>query len=271
MTCLSILRFKVQTKIVLEVPIIGTFLLFQRGNRLVAHGVSSSKSSGLCPHGFPNGACPLCSGMGGGGSARTRNMRRNPGEMTYNECYAIWQMMKAAKLQNDRLEKQQQAAQIENAQKLNNMNTDIASKNIFLRMFSSNFVKDGITTINNFVKNIAKIATNITNFVVQGFNTIVNSVKNFITDISGKIALFFGEEKQAIEDNIKKAVKAIKEKFISLFGFINKSNREEETEEIVKKEEKKIISLKQIRQKLKLLKENQKDDNKQHSTQHKHT
>ncbi len=233
----------------------------------MTHGVSSSKNAGLCPHGFPNGACPLCSGMGGGGSATTRNMRRKPGEMTYNECYAIWQMMKAAKLQNDKLEKQQQVTLIENAQKLSNMNMNLANKNIFQRVFSSNLVQSGINLLSNITKNIVKFANNITNFVVQGFNIIVNSVKNFMTDISGKIALFFGEEKQALEDNLKKIVKSVKEKFISLFGFINKSNREEETEQIVKEQEKRIFSLRQIAEKLRLLKETKDNDSKQYSTQ----
>ncbi len=237
----------------------------------MTHGISSSKNAGLCPHGFPNGACPLCSGMGGGGSATTRNMRRRPGEMTYNECYAIWQMMKAAKLQNDKMEKLQQLGQAENSNRLNNLNINSAGKNIFQRILSTNFVQSGISILNNLGKNIIKFTNNITNFVVQGFNTIVSSVKNFIADISGKIALFFGEEKQALEDNLKKAVKIIKEKFISLFGFINKSNREEETEEIVKKEEKRIFSLRQIRQKLRLLKEKQENADKQHSTQQEHT
>ena len=81
----------------------------------MAHGVTS-KSSGLCPHGFPHGACPLCSGMGGGGSSRTRNLRRRPGEMSYNECYAVWQRMKASKLEKDRIEKQQELALIKAAQ-----------------------------------------------------------------------------------------------------------------------------------------------------------
>lgn len=251
----------------MEVPIIGTFLLYMRRNKLLTHGVSSSKNAGLCPHGFPSGACPLCNGMGGGGSSSTRNMRRKPGEMTYNECYAIWQMMKAAKLQNDKMEKMQQIAQLENANKLNNLNVKFANNNIIQRILSNNLLQGGINILNNFGKNITKFTTNITNFIVQGFNTIVSSVKNFIADISGKIALFFGEEKQALEDNIKKAVKAVKEKFISLFGFINKSNREEETEQKVKEEEKRIFSLRQIKQKLKLLKKSKDNDGKQHSPQ----
>ena len=232
----------------------------------MTHGVSSSKNSGLCPHGFPNGACQFCSGMGGGGSASTRNLRRKPGEMTYNECYAIWQMMKAAKLKHDQLDKQQQISQLENKQSLNNLNLNLGV-NIFQRILPMNIINRTINGLTSAVKNVTNFMKNMSNFVIQGFNIIANSVKNFISDISGKIALFFGEEIQAIEDNIKKIVKSVKEKFISLFGFINKSNREEETEQKVKEEEKRIFSLKQIKQKLKLLKEKKDNDNKHYSTQ----
>ena len=47
-----------------------------------------------CPHGLPAGACPVCSGMGGGGSAKKADPAPK-NEMSYAECYAIWMRMKA--------------------------------------------------------------------------------------------------------------------------------------------------------------------------------
>ena len=54
----------------------------------------NTKPPGTCPHGLPVGACPICSGMGGGG-AKKADSTAKPGEMSWNECYAIGQMMKA--------------------------------------------------------------------------------------------------------------------------------------------------------------------------------
>ena len=243
----------------------------------MTHSVSS-KSSGTCPHGFPGGACPFCAGMGGGSSARTRNMRRRPGEMTYNECYAIWQRMKAAKLEKDSMEKLLQAENAKAVQNSKLSSNRILNQNFMQRILNFPIIQNSInilnvigTNIKNLINNSLKFINKLTNFIVQGFNTFVNAAKNFIIDISDKIAAIFGETKLALEENLKKFTKSIKEKFVSLFGFINKSNREEETEEIVKKEEKKIFSLSQIRRKLQLLKDRQKDADKQHSTQQEHT
>src|SRR5574344_3064205 len=52
-------------------------------------------SSGSCPHGLPHGACPICSGMGGGSSVKREDKAK---EMSYDECYAVWMQMKAQKL-----------------------------------------------------------------------------------------------------------------------------------------------------------------------------
>ena len=58
---------------------------------------NNSAKAGLCPHGLPASACPICSGGGGGIKRTDRNTRRHAGEMTWNECYAIWQRMKNEK------------------------------------------------------------------------------------------------------------------------------------------------------------------------------
>ena len=53
--------------------------------------------AGTCPHGMPLGACPICNGMAGGNSTTKRDIPRNAGEMTYNQCAAIGAMLKAQK------------------------------------------------------------------------------------------------------------------------------------------------------------------------------
>ena len=51
---------------------------------------------GSCPHGLPAGACPICSGMGGGG-AKKADFSAKPGEMSWNECAAIGAFLRAQK------------------------------------------------------------------------------------------------------------------------------------------------------------------------------
>ena len=53
-------------------------------------------NTGLCPHGLPPGACPICSNMGG--TFRQSDRNRNLGEMTYHECVMIGNMLKARAL-----------------------------------------------------------------------------------------------------------------------------------------------------------------------------
>ena len=52
---------------------------------------------GTCPHGLPLGACPICDGMAGGNSTTKRDIPRNVGEMSYNQCAAIGAMLRAQK------------------------------------------------------------------------------------------------------------------------------------------------------------------------------
>ena len=55
------------------------------------------QTAGKCPHGLPIGACPICSGMGGGSIKKDRDKPRVAGEMSYNECMAEWMKILAAK------------------------------------------------------------------------------------------------------------------------------------------------------------------------------
>ena len=46
-------------------------------------------SSGLCPHGLPPGACPICSNMGGGGSTRVGERPQKAGEMSEDDLRGV--------------------------------------------------------------------------------------------------------------------------------------------------------------------------------------
>ena len=59
-------------------------------------------NAGLCPHGLPPGACPICSKMGGGGSLRVGERAQKAGEMSYHQCAMIGNMMRARELAEKR-------------------------------------------------------------------------------------------------------------------------------------------------------------------------
>lgn len=57
---------------------------------------SNNSKIGTCPHGLPQGACPICSGMSGG--MKKTDFSAKPGEMSWNECAAIGAFLKAQKM-----------------------------------------------------------------------------------------------------------------------------------------------------------------------------
>ena len=71
-------------------------------------------SAGLCPHGLPPGACPICSKMAGGGSLRVGERPQKAGEMSYHQCAMIGNMMRARELAEKRHAQQlEQQAEVE--------------------------------------------------------------------------------------------------------------------------------------------------------------
>jgi len=57
---------------------------------------------GMCPHGLPPGACPICSKMAGGSGLRAGERPQKPGEMSYHQCVMIGNMMRARELAEKR-------------------------------------------------------------------------------------------------------------------------------------------------------------------------
>ena len=55
------------------------------------------KNSNSCPHGLPAGACPICSGMGGGSKKDKVVEKKDPQEWSYAKCLSVGMQMKAQK------------------------------------------------------------------------------------------------------------------------------------------------------------------------------
>ena len=149
-----------------------------------------SVRAGLCPHGLPPGACPICSGMGGGEKVKTADFTAKPGEMSRNECAAIGAFLKS--LQNARMAKE----------------ADFQQRLINIARFEANMAKTA-EQLNQFIQNMSQhtltkplafVAQKVLLPIVQGMKNLpvnvlntLNNLANKLADISDKLTAVYGE------------------------------------------------------------------------------
>ncbi|MCK7482566.1 MAG: hypothetical protein M0C28_39735 [Candidatus Moduliflexus flocculans] len=125
----------------------------------------NTRKPATCPHGSSYGACPICSGAGGGGSSKmTTSEAKSQGLWTWDMCFAYLAMLnaqKARELDNQALDKK-----IENNALLNNQ---LAIYNLINAVI--------ITPINNFIAaKITPVVNSINNFIDKSLN---KALQNF--------------------------------------------------------------------------------------------
>lgn len=193
-------------------------------------------NTGLCPHGLPPGACPICSGAAGSMKQSDRN--RKIGEMTYHECAMIGNMLKARALAEKNHEQNIQH-QIENAkifettmQKLsaNLQQFILQNKEIPIMKPVVFVVQNIVVPVLNFIKEVPKF---------------LNNIKYEIMD---KLSAIYGEAKAFIEKKVSELVSTIKSKLELLFKIFKKNNTKDDETKI--DEDKKIFNLKTILHKI---------------------
>ena len=215
--------------------------------------------SGMCPHGLPPGACPICSNMGGGGSTRVGERAQKAGEMSYHECAMIGNMLRAQKLARKNhiknLENRTEALKaFENsltklAEKLSALVKHM-QKSLLLKPIAF-AIQNLVVPIINFVKNIPTLISN--------FMDRLATIKNKFIDIMDKLAAVFGEAKLFIQKKLSNLFSAIKNKLRSIFKVFKKNNTDDDDTKI--DDDKKIFNLKNILQKL--VRKKKDDDNSQ--------
>ena len=135
----------------------------------------SSNRAGLCPHGLPPAACPICSG-GGMGAARKENVATKPmksGEWSYAKCVAVGLQMQA---QEGRVENAKQAfeRQIEFAKQLGKTINNIAEN-----------IKNAIQNFQNTLPNALKIPMEVlTNIVITPLLNLVAQVPKVLEKLA---------------------------------------------------------------------------------------
>ena len=190
---------------------------------------ASGVRSGLCPHGLPPGACPICSGGMGSSKVVTADFSAKPGEMSWIECAAIGAFLNS--IQNARLarEADYQNQIIAMAQFQNNM-TKMAQN---LQTFIQNMSQSALT------KPLAMVAQNILLPVVKfmkdlpvNFLQATANLAQKLTDITDKLTAIYGELKAAMDKKFSDFAKKVKKKIISIFEIFRAENENSEDERI---------------------------------------
>ena len=207
-------------------------------------------NSGLCPHGLPPSACPICSKISGGGGLRAGERPQKAGEMSYHECVVIGNLMKARKLAEKRhlqqLENQTEA--LKNFERisekmitnLQNYIQNLSSKTITRPM--AYIIRMSILPILNLIKFLPKI---------------LNQIQNLKFEIQDKLNAIWGEAKNFIQRKVSELISIINIKLKKLFKISKKDETNNDDNKI--DDDKKIFNLKNIIKKIR--KKHKKDDN----------
>ena len=190
-------------------------------------------NTGLCPHGLPPGACPICSQ--GAGSMRQSDRNRNIGEMTYHECAMIGNMLKARAL-----------AQKNHEQNIEHRLENIKAFETTMEKLSASMLEFA-KQINNFLplKPIAFVIQNIAVPVVNFIRNIPKFITNFKFEIIDKLNAIYGEAKAFLNKKVSELVSVIKN---FIFKVFKKNNTDDDDTKI--DDDKKIFNQKTILHKI---------------------
>lgn len=217
---------------------------------------------GTCPHGLPPGACPICNGMGGGGGGGSAKKADKP-EMSWSECYVVWQQMQKAKQGSMHDKNAAMQAQMISQYKLQLSLGSLAKNTNNIAEKLVNFIQNTSSSSSLSSKMLgfsAKLALPIVNTFknVVGFaDKALNTVKEKLTDISDKLNAVFGELKNSIEKKISDKLKDFKKKIKSLFGVLDPQDADDEEKKI--EESKRLFEMKNLLQNVQEKYKNQSD------------
>lgn len=186
--------------------------------------VSTTTNNAKCPHGFPVGTCPICSGMGGGSSKKTHKYSNPNQTMSYSEMLAVLHRMQA-----NQQRKADEKANLEKlAQNLQNV------KHILSRIMTRlNNVLNKIqnilpSPINNLFRTIANnILQPLMNILAQfpqavrNFNNFVQDIKAQMFVIAEKLASVFSEIKNFIKESLSKSFKRFTKKVYQILSIFS--------------------------------------------------
>jgi len=184
---------------------------------------SQNTKAGMCPHGLPHAACPVCSG---GMSARvqqksvTKPIRKDSNEWSFMKCYAVGLAMKN---QEKRAENAKNAfeRQIEFGKELSKNIQNIADKiQAAIQNIQSKAPDFMQAPLNLFTNFIFKPAVNMLMQIPKLIEKFVllqrNSISLFL-QAGEKITAITGDIKNFINRKFKEGIKKTAKKFFLLF------------------------------------------------------
>lgn len=197
----------------------------------------NNNRANTCPHGLPLGACPICNGMGGGGSTKRADEPRRPGEMTYQECYAQWKQMQRAQAREAAL----QEAMIKNAElaaKFQQQLANITNTAINVLDKVQNALPKPVAKVfegisNNILKPLLNIVKDFPQ-IIKNLPNVIENIRNEITRAAEKINALVGEVQNFVEKKISDAARTLKKrlrKFLSIFGIEEEFEEDEKIQE----------------------------------------
>ena len=219
----------------------------KREDKMVApYSTATVQNNNKCPHGLPVGACPICSGMGGGAS-KDKNKPRVAGEMSYNECMAAWIKIQAAK--EAKIQAQIERIEQSQAQLLLNraiLGLDKAVKQVEKLIQQLDSAPKIIAIPAKIILNIVvKPILNLISKIPQAINniqTFFSNITRFIASVSEKLASIYGEIKNFIDAKISQPIKKAVKSILSLFVQTKSEDSEdEEVKKLKSRELKKIL------------------------------
>ena len=208
---------------------------------------SNINKAGTCPHGASPSACPICSGMGGGGG-RVGERPQKAGEMSYHECAMIGAMMRA----REAAQKAHEQTLLHRAEALKAFEQNLINMAQKMAEFASNIqkflpLKPVAALINNVIVPIINNIANLPN-IISNIREKFALLKEKIIDIQDKLNAIFGEAKTFIEKKISELVSNVKSKLETLFKIFQRNNTKDDETKI--DEDKKIFRLKTFIEKI---------------------
>ena len=186
--------------------------------------------AGMCPHGLPPAACPICSGgMSGAGKMKnTAPMKKAPaGQWSYMKCVAEGMAIKERKA---RMENAKNAfeRQIEFAKQLSKNISLMADKihNAIknLQAESSVFIQKALNVLTNFVINpVLNLLAQIPK-IIEKFAQFQQRVAEFIQQAGEKLSVFLADIKGFFDRNIDNIKKKAKKFFLFFMSNIEDEN-----------------------------------------------
>lgn len=207
----------------------------------IALSTANNSRIGTCPHGLSPGACPICSGMGGG-SSKKADFSAKPGEMSWNQCAAIGAFLKAQK----NAQAQRQADIQSFAQGMRAFQAALMNASQRLANIAGFFAKNTPAIIS---KPIGFVLNTLVGAPLRALANLPMAVHNFtqvlgqkLADISDKLTAMMGELKNSIEKKISETFQNFKKKVKSLFSIFQPLDIDNDDKKI--DEEKRTFELK---------------------------